>query len=240
MKIGYAHALESGTVTVTSEESLYPAYRLYDRIYGRPWQATSTAAQTIHVDAGSGGIQLNALIIPSGHNLNGCTMSWQHSANDSSWSDAVTGWTQSGSGIIVKEMSSAETKRYWRLVISGASAAPYCHEIFMTYLNVLTNPLLGGSRKKDRVVMRTVSYTGIPHLVKSGTSKHEFRGEYYPSDSTELTAFQAFLDAWDGYKTFYIQDAFSAQFFCEFVSDPERVDEGGNAVRFSFEIRQVD
>lgn len=240
MKIGYAHALESGTVAVTSSDALYPSLRLYDRIFGRPWKATSTATQTIHVDAGAGGIEINALIIPASHNLNGCTLSWQYSSNDSSWSNAVTGWTQSGSGIIVKEMVAAQTMRYWRFVISGASAIPYCHEVFMTYLNAFSDPLLGGGKQKDRVVIRTLSYSGIPHLVKCGTSKHEFRGSYYPLDTTEQTAFQTFLDSWDGYKPFYIEDAYGYQYFAEFTSDPERTDEGAETARWKFDVRQVN
>lgn len=240
MKIGFVNLLEDGTVTVTSSESLYQSYRLYDRIFGRMWKATSTATQTIQVDQGASGSQaIDALIIPAGHNLNGCNLQWQYSDNGSSWSDAVTDWAQSGSGIIVKQASASSTHRYWKLEIAGASAAPYCAEVFMTLLYTFDPPVLGLTRKTDRIVTRQVSYTGFPHPVKQGVSKRSHNGTMIISDSTMLSNFEAFLDQRDGYKPFYIEDHNSDQYFAEFPSEPERTYMLPNASSYQVEYREV-
>lgn len=240
MKIGWVNLLEDGTVTVTSSETLYPSYRLYDRIFGRMWKATSTSTQTIQVDQGASGTQaIDALVIPSGHNLHGCNLQWQYSDNGSAWSDAVTDWTQSGSGIIVKQATASSTHRYWKLEIAGASSAPYCAEVFMTLLYTFSDPLLGLRRQSDRIVTRQVSYTGFPHVIKQGRTKRQFNGSLVILNATDLSNFETFMDAWDGSKPFYITDFDGNQYFAEFTEEPERTFEYPSINFYSFDLRQV-
>jgi len=244
MDIGWVNLLESSTVTVTSAETLYPSTRLYDRLFGRNWVATTNDAQTIHCDQGSGGTQaVDTLVLPGGHNLSGCSMVFQYSDNDSDWSDAVTGWTQSDDDIIVKQASSSSIHRYWRVVITPASAsdAPYCAEVFITLLYVFPGLAytMNPTKSKDQVSVRLTSYSGVPHYVKQGESRYRWVGGLILRSTTEINNFDSFLDGWDGYKHFYVKDSEGNQFFAEFMEEPEisPIDSYKSSVRIS--LREV-
>src|SRR4030042_6311262 len=90
IKLLYRNILESGTVTVTSEDTAYPKYRLYDRdigklskktaqslllygsghLYGTGKKYGQGSSHVISVDQGSVSYEIDRLIIPAGHNLN--------------------------------------------------------------------------------------------------------------------------------------------------------------------------
>jgi hypothetical protein len=189
------------------------------------WLATSTATQTIHCDQGAGGTQaIDTLVIPAGHNLSGCTMAFQYSDNDSDWFNAVTGWSQSDNEIIVKQASASSTHRYWRVTIADATAASYCAEVFITLLYTFPDMLMpqNPTRLKDRHALRITSYSGIPHYIKQGDSKIGWSGSIMLKTSTQITNFESFLAAWDGYKAFFITDSASEQYLAELIEEPER------------------
>ena len=131
IKIFSSNILEDGTVTVTGEDSAYPATRLHDRSRNLYWRYSATGALTFHVDQGAtGNVGVDAMAI-IGHNFDGEDMQWQYSDNDSDWYDAVTDWTQSGNADIVKTLGSPATHRYWRVTVSSMTN-PLCGEIWMS------------------------------------------------------------------------------------------------------------
>jgi hypothetical protein len=133
IKIGYINVLETSTVTVTTEDSDYPAYRMYDRNIGRLYKGTSTSDHTIKANQGSNSQAVNAFFVPAGHNLDGAHMTVEYSTDDVTYPDATTSWNQSGTGQILKEFT-AQTKQYWRSVLSTLSANPQLAEYYLTYL----------------------------------------------------------------------------------------------------------
>src|SRR5574343_988819 len=173
MKASWVNVLQNSTVTVTSSATGKDAYRLYDNLFGRQWVATSTSTQTIHVDRGAGSLDpVDTLIIPEGHLLSGCGMTFERSANLLSWSPIVTGWTQSGSALILKQGAATNTDRYLRCVISGASVAPQAGEVWMGLLTTFASGLSIGTRHRlsPAQITQESLYGKTAHSVSLGTA----------------------------------------------------------------------
>lgn len=223
IKAAFINILEDGTVTVTSAETDYPAYRLYDRYMGRVCKSTSTATQTIHVDQGTSPVPVDLLVIPAGHNLGtiGADVSWQYSANNSTWFDAVAAWTQADDLQIVKQAAAPLTKRYWRVVISSMSAAYQIGEIFISLLNSFSagcQPSTSGSRfGMQGNVQRNESRSGIPQALILGEDRKLREYDIPQASAADLAILQAWDSAWSGGKPFFFEDHAGAQFFAELI-----------------------
>lgn len=76
----HTNILESSTVTSTpAADASYPAYRLYDRHVGRKYQCGSSAPITIDINQGAtGNTEIDTLIIPANHNLDGLICQLQY------------------------------------------------------------------------------------------------------------------------------------------------------------------
>lgn len=118
---------DDGTPAATSEASGYPIENAFDLRPYKRWKATSTATQYLTIDCGSAK-SADALGIMS-HNLGtvGATVSVEYSTTGA-WGgeevEALAGFDPSDDTAILKIFTTAE-KRYWRVKITGASAAPY-------------------------------------------------------------------------------------------------------------------
>lgn len=78
----YRNILETGTVTVTSENTSFPKYRLYDRDIGKLFKGNSTPPKfNITDNQGATIYEVNRLILPADHNLNGLALQLQYSIN---------------------------------------------------------------------------------------------------------------------------------------------------------------
>ena len=107
IKLCYRNILETGTVTVTTENTLFPKYRLYNRDIGKLFKGTAFASPfAIKVDQGAViSYPVDRLIIPAGHNLNGLACSLRYSTDDFASDDhEANGWTQSDALFIDKEI----------------------------------------------------------------------------------------------------------------------------------------
>src|SRR5574343_581616 len=201
MKCGWINLLELGTVTVTSAETDYPAYRMYDRFFERMWQASSTSTQTLHIDQGSSPVSFDTLIIPSGHTFAGCGMTFESSANDTDWTNLVTGWTEPAGALWIKKQASAPSSaRYVRIVISGASVAPEAGEVFVTLLNSLTSPLYGAKSTRKANVARNETFSGQPRFVVNGTSVKIFNYTVSTQDTAEIAVYSSWFQHWADYR----------------------------------------
>lgn len=215
IKVGFVNLLENATVTVTSEASGYPAYRLYDRIFGRTWKATSAATQVLRADQGADGdLEINGLVIPAGHNLSGCTLQWTHSEDNATWV-AVGHWIQNDNLQIVKACAGI-VRRYWRLEILNAVSPPQVGELYLTYLHTLSaQPRVPIHYGKKRFVTRNESPSGDPHFMGLGRSRR-VREYYIPAmEEDDLAVWQAVDDAWDGRNPIFIEDHNGEGFFAE-------------------------
>ena len=149
MKILYENILENGTVTVSSEDSDFPKYRLYDKDISELFKFANTDTSWIKVDAGSK-VSIDTLIIPEGHNLAGLNCALKYSDDDVIYTnaDSFIPWDSS----LIARMITCSTKhRYWKFEITNPAKIVYMAELF-----------LGKSVTLTRNPSRTSEY--LPHV----------------------------------------------------------------------------
>jgi len=207
ISILYRNILENSTVTTTNENTDYPKWRLHDRDVGKLFKGTSTANHTIKADQGAT-IQHDAdtLIIPAGHNLyGGAQIDWEYSANDADWYDMATAWA-GAAGQIVKEISGAQTKRYWRLVLTSLAANPEIPELWMGERLELSNVVPWGYQEGTKGnINKFESLSGRPHFLELGEDREYRSYDIKLYSSADREALELFLNHSRG-KPFWLKD----------------------------------
>jgi len=239
----YKNILESGTVTLSAgtEDSDYPLYRVYDRDIGMVFKITAAVTMEIKVDQGaSGNIAIDQLLIPEGHNLDGMTLDWQYSDNDTAYTPAVSQWVQSGSGLINKSLSSA-AHRYWKFIITTPASVPQIAEIFMTPAYTWErNPSRPAGPFDDRFnVERMEDAGGHVRFLEHGDSRRYRNYQLPRAVSGQRTNIEALYDAWAGKKPFWIKDHEGNWIFGELISPLNLIEQSSNKHSFNFEFQEV-
>lgn len=214
--------LESGTVTVTGDaDTGYPESRLYDRTLSLFWKDTVTEAKEFEVDQGAGSILDVDLLFISGHNFDGEDMQWQHSDNGSVWSDAVTDWSQSGNGQIVKALDPALTHRYWKVTLTSMTD-PECAEIFMSLGHVFT--VLDEPRPvqaEQSNLQRFESIGGMSRRIKLGDTRRAWTYDIRLKNAADRANLLTVLGYTDGIvKPVFVKDMDGNYYFMELLEDP--------------------
>jgi hypothetical protein len=240
--ICYRNILESGTVTVTSENSAFPKAALYDRDIGFLFKGNTTPANFyITVDQGASiSYEVDRLIIPAGHNLDGLALKLQYSTDNfgSDINDALS-WTQSGSGLIDKTFT-AQTKRYWRLNIASPASAPELAEMFLTkQIPFIYNPEFGGPVGKKRNIDRTESRAGEAQKVKNGDARRSYKYGWSILEAAEKDMLEAWDDDCEGTKNFYLIDTDGNTVFVERLGDLIFTPIGYQQYQTSFDLLEV-
>lgn len=123
-KLFYAHVLSA--LTATSTAAGFAVANLLDMLEGPAWKATSTATQDIQ-GADPGTLTKVDYLAIANHNLNtvGATVDLQYSSDNfsSDVNSAFTPFIPSNDKVFVKEFSQ-QNIRYWRLRLTGMTAAP--------------------------------------------------------------------------------------------------------------------
>ena len=212
--------LETGTVTVSPvENASYPAYRLYDRHIGRSFKFGSIVnPSTIVVDQGAtGNIEIDTIIIPNGHNLDGLVLTLSHSPDNNAWTQADQ-WTQSGSGAIQRTFT-AITKRYWKLSIASPSAAPALYELFLTksYTWGRNPEEIDRGVYSEFNILRLQDSGGRPRFIEMGSSRKYREYSLYKINDTHRTAIEDLNDNWAGKKPFWLKDPDSVLIYGELI-----------------------
>ena len=126
METYYQHAL-SGLVASYAADG-YPVANLLDGFEGTLWKSTSISTQYITYDAGSGNAYPADYFGAQNHNLHtaGAAIVLQYSTDNfaSDIHDAFAEFIPTTDKAFVRTFAS-QTKRYWRIKISGAGVAPY-------------------------------------------------------------------------------------------------------------------
>jgi hypothetical protein len=224
--------LEEGTVTASADAG-YPASRLYDRSLGFYWMYSS-----LNISVNQSTILPVDTLIVEGHNFSGGTLQWQYSDDGNNWVDAVTDWTQSGNGQIVKTIAAPASHQYWRLYSTGVSS-PRAVEVFMG--RMLSLPIIWSSNPTlthEADVQRERTYGGVDHFIRVGPKRRVrtytvfMDRSLFPIDS--YTADIEYLD--DFSKPLFFIDHEDACFLVWPTSIPSRSDmnEGLTTMQFTF------
>lgn len=121
-EVYFENHLEDATLTVTSAEEAFPKEHLTYSALWANWKATSTADQTLTADCGANVIASRLLLSGEFLDLSGAYVKLQYSDDDVIWS-TLTGWTQQAEGPVLVRFTET-TARYWRVVLTGLTAAP--------------------------------------------------------------------------------------------------------------------
>jgi len=241
LKLYYQNYLESGTVTVTSENASYPKYRLYDRAQGLLFKATSNPSWfTINLDLGAQGPYptIDTLILGKNHNLNGLTGNLGYSDNgtDYVWFDSFV--FTSG---IYRFSFTSQSHRYWRLGINNAQAIPEIGELFLTKrLAFERNPNLGYGYGKQKNINRLESKAGYTQKTKWGDTRNRRIYHLTKMEDLQRIDMETFEDAIDSIKNFYIEDLEGNLFFAEFPEPlPDFIAEPMGRWGLDFTVQEV-
>lgn len=197
--------LESSTVTVSSEDSDYPKYRLYDRDIGLLFKSQSyTGDFIIHIDQGSTTYPINTLIIPAGHNLDGLTCYLEYSDDDSAWEAVGNGvFTPSDTDLIAKEFPTSYDHRYWRLRFNVSSFVVEVPEIMLFQNTSIKGPVVGHNEEFDRNFARIESIGGKPYFFEKSSQKQHFVLDLVALTDENRRDIETLLSDIEGGKPFY-------------------------------------
>lgn len=241
--LAYRNILETGTVTSTDENTSFPRTRLYDRDIEKLFKFNSHAAN-LYVVVNQGAIisyEVDRLIIPVGHTLNGLNLKLQYSTTGA-WAgeqvDALS-WAQADALIINKPFT-AQTKQYWRfLITSDPAAAPEIPELYLTDDIVLTdNPLYQIVVGVKKNVTKLSTLSGKTLKIKLGVPKISKRYNFLTT-TTQKTALEAWDSHCEGTKSFYLLDEDGNLLFAEALSDFEFTHAGPDMWACSVDLLQA-
>jgi len=221
IKVAYRNILENSTITVTTENASFPKYRLYDRDIGKLFKGTAFASPfAIVADQGATTIyEIDRLIIPVGHNLNGLACSLRYSTDNFSADDhEAVGWTQ-GDALLIDKTFTAQTKRYWKLNVTAPATIVQLSEMFLSKLYTFERNFSYGSKVgKQKNVLRNETQSGRVRRIKFGEPR---LSAIY--DLLILTVQKTSFEAWDsvteGTKYFYVWDENGTPYFMELLND---------------------
>lgn len=222
IKIMYRNILETGTVTVTTENTSFPKYRLYDRDIGLLFKGTAFASPfAIKVNQGASPIyEVDRLIIPAGHNLNGLACSLRYSTDNFGSDDhEAIGWTQ-GDALLIDKTFTAAIKEYWKLNITAPATIVELPELYLTKAYTFTrNPSWGFAYGDKRNVVREESLDGHVQKTKWGDPRVHQKYDLTKILDAQKTAMKAWDDHCEGSKSFYIEDIIGSLLFAEMVQN---------------------
>lgn len=215
--------LEDGAVTVTGVDGGYPKERLFDRSLGFYCMYSAVSAYVVSVNQSTAPLIVNTLIIED-HNLDGVAVTWDHSANGSSWTTSES-WTQSGTGQIVKQITTPVTDNYWR--VSMGSHAFQASEIFMG--RALSVPVVWSNApafSEVADVERQRTYGGVDHFIRIGPKrKQRSYSVFMDRVDYPVATFATDLEYLDDYsKPFYLIDHEDSCFLADFSLSPPSSD----------------
>jgi len=221
IKLCYRNILETSTVTVTTEDTSFPKYRLYNRDIGKLFKGTAFASPfAIVANQGASPIyDVDRLIIPVGHNLNGLACSLRYSTDNFGSDDhEAVGWTQGDALLIDKEFTLAN-KQYWKLNITAPATIIQMPEMFLTKSYAFErNPNYGLKDGKTKNIEDLETRSGSLRLVKSGEPRRYRSYQLTKIESTQKTNLQTWDDHCEGIKSLYLEDHTGDLFFAWLVT----------------------
>lgn len=244
VKFCYRNILETGTVTVTTENASFPKYRLYDRNLGKLFKSTAFASPfAIVINQGAViSYEVDRLIIPAGHNLNGLACSLRYSTDNFGSDDhEAVGWTQ-GDALIIDKTFTAQTKQYWKLNITAPATIVEIPEIFLTKDYIFQiNPILGSEEGFLDNVYSQESRSGLDYDVKFGTTRRLRTYDLIYVEETQKSDLESWKSHCEGIKPFWIYDHYGTLIYMKMLNPLKFIYLENDPSRYScrLEFREV-
>ena len=196
MRIAYTNLVDSGTVTASSENPIYPIENVQVARLAKPWQTIAVTGVNAVVDLGSA-LAVNTVAI-IGHTITtSATLNIEANSSDSwgspSWSTSLTAL----SNMILKYLDASQTYQYWRFTIEDVSAASAYINIgrlwLGTYRQMDTASTVDFNVRKYR--SDTVTYgRDRQKFATEGAGWRSFDLSFKAFQGTMLTAMQTLYD----------------------------------------------
>lgn len=219
-----------------SEDTGYPAKRLYDSSKAFQWKYTGSGNMILDGTATS--VLLTDFICED-HNFSGGTI-YIDKYVDPDWVNVHT-ISQSDNDQIVESFSESSSAR-WRITVSGTTN-PQATEWYLTKgyaFDILTEP--SPSMQEIARVEWFETYGGSERSIKYGEPRRTYEYELYLTQS-ELASFNTAMDYLDGYlKPFYFKDHLGNYVIVRLIDIP-RIDyeqtAGGYFARIDLSLIEV-
>jgi hypothetical protein len=216
LRLYYWNYLESGVVTVTSENPSYPAYRLYDRAQGMLFKGNSNPNPfQIKIDLGASGPygKVDTIILGKNHNLAGLSLTLAYSSNDVNYTTAKSWQATAG---INRQTFPGVGRRYWRLSIAAPASPPEIGELFLTYAVAFErNPDWGYERGRFKNINRLEASSGYTQKTKLGDMRKRRSYRLTKMDPYQRNQIETFETVTDSIRNFYVEDLEGDLFFAE-------------------------
>ena len=220
LKVYYQNFLEDATITVTSENTSYPKYRLYDRAQGLLFKGTSHPNPfSILADLGPAGPYplADSIILGSGHNLTGLGLELYYASVLPTWTLAKA-WTATAG--INRQTFTGHADRYWILNIIAPAANPEIGEIFLSSeYHFEANPKYDYQYRTQGNANRLLSRSGLAQKTKWGTAKRTRTYNFVCLSDTDRINIEAISAELDSIKNFYFEDFENNLFLAEIIGD---------------------
>jgi hypothetical protein len=218
--VAYRNILENSTITA-AENASFPKYRLYDRDIGKLFKAAAFASP-FYIKANQGATtiyEVDRLVIPVGHNLNGLACSLRYSTDDFSSDDhEAVGWTQ-GDALLIDKTFTAATKQYWKLNVTAPATIVEMPEMFLSKIYTFDrNPGWGSTVEKQKNIKRDETQSGKMRRVKFGEPRLSAIYDLVLL-TTQKMAFEAWDTGMDGTKSIYLWNEDDTPYFMELLND---------------------
>jgi len=222
IRIYYKNILEEATITVTSENTSYPKYRLYDRNIGLLFKGNSTPSQfLIDIDQGSHLYQnqINKIIIPSGHNFSGKVVRLYYSEDGINY-EQFRAWTMP-SGRFADDFPLTE-KRYWRFGIDNPASPPELSELWLGKGYAFQiNPIIGADEKWRRNIFTEELESGVDTEVKRSERKRVRIFDLREIRQEQKIDFETWDALCEGIKPFWVKDHGGTLIYMKMLNDLE-------------------
>lgn len=222
------NALDEANVTVSlssgAEDADFPLYRIYDRDIGKLFKSSDEGVNLIvNVDQSNSPIEVDRLIIPAGHTLNGFDCELEGADSDSSgtsWTSLVS-WTQGDADIISKSFTPS-TYDYLQFTIDAVSSGAPVRSFSELYIPPSytweRNPTLPAEIETMFNVERNSDASGVSRFLERGDPKRRRSYQIVGITTAQRTNLEALNADWAGKKPFYLIDHEGITIFGELIA----------------------
>ena len=218
--------LEDGTTTISGlnngtglEDAGYPEARIYDWSNNLYWKYTSNSDWMYFTCDQSSSVSDVDTLWVSNHNFTDTYCSWEYADDTASWTIGEA-WTQTDNTDILKILGSTQSKRYWRLTVSGA-VNPQIAELFMgdgTSFEIQVSP--DPMHTWDSSVIWTQSVGGQNYSVKLATKKRRIEYALRVNDAVLATLDTIIANSNDLARPLLVKDLHGDYFLMRFERAP--------------------
>lgn len=220
IKICYKNILEKAQITILTgdEDPNYPLYRIYDRDIGRYFRTNSPTNLKLKL-VFSDNILIDRIIIPSGHTLNGTTITIKYIENDIE--NNILTFSQSDSNIIDRSFTPINKSQYI-IEITNATDKISFTELFLTETYTFErNPVLPfGFLDKVYNVRNEIDIYGRDRFYEYGPPKERREYTLYNVNYSQVMKILELLNETGMKKPFFLYDHNSQIIYGKLIEEP--------------------